>query len=219
MNVRNVALALVAAGALVAAPAAGAHVSISPSEAPAGSSGFFELTVSHGCDESPTTRLTVKMPDGITSATPEAVPGWDARVTTRTLDEPVEAGHGETVSEVVDTISWEGGPLPSDQLARFGVSVRLPESAGTTLYFPTVQECETGETRWIQIPLEGQSEEDLDEPAPAVSLVAADGAHNGGEAADDSSSGSSTLAIALGAAGLAVGLCALVLVLARRPRT
>jgi hypothetical protein len=147
----------------------------------------------------------------------------------RTLDEPVEAGHGETISEVVDTISWEGGPLPVDQLTRFGMSVKLPDDIGTTLYFPAVQECETGETRWIQIPAEGQSEADLDEPAPAVSLVATGGGNGDGGAAANGAvaapagvggteSGSSTLAIALGAAGLAAGLVALGLVLVRRPR-
>jgi len=229
MRVRKTVITLVAAGALVAVPAAGAHVTVSPGEAPSGGFSFLEFTVPHGCDDSPTTKLTVKLPDGVTSATPEAVPGWNVEKTMRTLDEPVEAGHGETISEVVDTISWEGGPLPVDQLTRFGLSVKLPEGAGTTLYFPTLQECETGETRWIQIPAEGQSEADLDEPAPAVSLVAADGGNNGsGAAADgavaasaavgDSDSGSSTLAIALGAAGLAAGLAALGLVLVTKPK-
>jgi uncharacterized protein YcnI len=229
MQVRKTALALAATGALVAVPAAGAHVTVSPAEAPAGSYSFLEFTVPHGCDESPTTSLTVQMPEGITSATPEAVPGWDVERTMRTLHEPIEAGHGETINEVVDTISWEGGPLPNDQLTRFGLSVKLPEGAGTTLYFPAVQACEAGETRWIQIPAEGQSEADLDEPAPAVSLVAADGGSGDGAAAangavaagagvDGTESGSSTLAIALGAAGLAAGLVALVLVLVRRPR-
>jgi uncharacterized protein YcnI len=228
MHVRKLVLALAAAGALVAVPAAGAHVTVSPVEAAAGSYGFFEFTVPHGCDDSPTTKLTVKLPEGITSATPEVVPGWDVAKTMRTLDEPVEAGHGETIDEVVDTISWTGGPLPIDQLTRFGLSVKLPEGAGTTLYFPTVQECESGETRWIQIPAEDGSEVDLDEPAPAVSLVAADGASGDGATAangavaasagvDETGSGSSTLAIALGAAGLAAGLLALGIVLVRRP--
>jgi uncharacterized protein YcnI len=227
MHVRATILPLAVAGALATASAAGAHVTVSPGEAPAGSYSLLEFTVPHGCDESPTTRLTVQMPEGITSATPEAVAGWEVEKTMRTLDEPIEAGHGETITEVVDTVTWQGGPLAPDQLTRFGLSVLLPD-AGTTLYFPAVQECEEGETRWIQIPAEGQSEEELEHPAPAMALVAADGDHgSGGTAAngavaapagaDTTDSGNSTLAIALGAAGLAAGLAALGLVL-RRPR-
>lgn len=238
MRLRTTVLPLVAAGALVSASAASAHVTVSPEEAPAGGYSFLEFTVPHGCDDSPTTRLTVKLPDGITSATPEAVPGWEVEKTTRTLDEPIEGAHGETISEVVDTISWSGGPLPPDQLTRFGLSVRLPDAAGTTLYFPTVQECETGETRWIQIPAEGQSGDDLAEPAPAVELTAGNGGHGGGgetaangggsgtgangvaaaPASVDGDSDSSTLALAFGTAGLAAGLAALGVVLLRRPR-
>jgi uncharacterized protein YcnI len=59
----------------------------------------------------------------------------------------------------------------------FMMSVRLPEdAAGTTLYFPTIQTCEEGETAWIQIPEEGQSEDDLESPAPAFTVTEADAA-------------------------------------------
>ena len=42
-----------------------------------------------------------------------------------------------------------------------------------TLYFPTIQTCESGETAWIEIPAEGQDPEELESPAPGVEVVAA----------------------------------------------
>jgi uncharacterized protein YcnI len=48
---------------------------------------------------------------------------------------------------------------------------------GQMLYFPVVQECEGGAVeRWIQIPAAGQSEDDLETPAPGVKLLKPTGA-------------------------------------------
>jgi uncharacterized protein YcnI len=43
----------------------------------------------------------------------------------------------------------------------------------TTLYFPVVQECETGVSRWIDIPAEGagHSHDESKSPAPGVTLL------------------------------------------------
>jgi uncharacterized protein YcnI len=46
----------------------------------------------------------------------------------------------------------------------------------TTLYFPLVQECEQGISRWIDIPAEGQAghaghDHDSKSPAPGVKLM------------------------------------------------
>jgi uncharacterized protein YcnI len=48
--------------------------------------------------------------------------------------------------------------------------VRLPATPGATLYFPVVQECEHGVTRWIEIPEPGKTSRDYKEPAPALRL-------------------------------------------------
>jgi hypothetical protein len=45
----------------------------------------------------------------------------------------------------------------------------LPATPDTTIYFPFVQRCEVGEIRWIGIPAEPG--DDLDEPAPAMTLT------------------------------------------------
>jgi uncharacterized protein YcnI len=48
--------------------------------------------------------------------------------------------------------------------------MKLPDAAAKPLYFPVIQECETGVSRWIEIPAAGQSPHDLPSPAPVVRL-------------------------------------------------
>lgn len=220
LRVAAVLAALVAP--LIWSAAAGAHVTPQDPEAPSGAYFTTAFKVGHGCDGSPTTKVELKLADGVTSVKPQPVPGWELSTTTRTLDPPIEL-HGTEITETVDTVIWEGGPLPDDQLQMFWVSMKLPEDApGTALEFPVVQTCEVGETAWIQSTVEG--EEEPESPAPIVTLTEADGGHeaddaagvDGGDAAsdDDASSGAPTalvvLALVLGAAGLAAGVAALV---------
>ena len=54
----------------------------------------------------------------------------------------------------------------------FVFRARLPDGkAGAVVYFPVVQECEAGIHRWIEIPAEGRSADDYEEPAPGVRLT------------------------------------------------
>jgi uncharacterized protein YcnI len=159
------------AGALLlagASPALG-HVTANPDQAPADSWFRTALRVSHGCEGSPTVAVRVKLPDGVLSVRPQMKPGWEISITERKLDPPIEGPHG-TVTEVVDEIAWRGGPLPDAYFDEFGLSMRLPAEQAT-LYFPTVQECEQGVHRWIEIPAGGQEWDDLEEPAPFVTLT------------------------------------------------
>lgn len=155
---------------LVAGPAF-AHVTANPAEAPAGEHARIDLRVSHGCDGSPTTAVSVQIPDTVASVTPEFIPGWTVETKTGPLAEPVEV-HGETVDEGIREVTWSGGePIPDHHFFEFGLSVRLPDAAGETLYFPVIQTCESGETAWIEVPEDGQSADELESPAPAVTLV------------------------------------------------
>ncbi len=174
----------IAALTLLAGPAF-AHVTANPGEAEAGGFARFAFRVSHGCDGSPTTALSIQIPDGMTSVKPEFIPGWEVETVIGELAEPVES-HGETITEGVREVTWAGGPpIPDDQFFEFGLSARMPDGEpGDVVYFPNVQTCEQGETAWIQIPAEGEDGHDLDEPAPGVTLVAAEDGH-GDESADD----------------------------------
>jgi uncharacterized protein YcnI len=206
---------------------AGAHISPQDPEAPSG--GYFTTAfkVGHGCDGSPTTKVAIKMGDGVTSVKPQAVPGWNLSTTTRELDPPID-NHGTQITETVDEVIWEGGSLPDDQLQMFWISMKLPEGdAGTAIAFPVVQTCETGETAWIEPIVDG--EEEPEHPAPVIVLTGAtdghsddattttsapdDGTDDGSDDGEASDSGSSNgLAIGglvLGALGLATGGAAL----------
>jgi uncharacterized protein YcnI len=171
-------LAIAVAIALTA-PAA-AHVTTSVREAPAGGFTKFELRVPHGCEgtspEADTVRVEVQIPEQIHTVTPQVVPGWDITVERVELGEPLTDGHGGEITERVATVSWEGGPLATDQLEEFGLMVRMPDLPGETMYFPTVQTCQSGEElAWIQIPT--TEHEDLDYPAPAIRLLEATEQH------------------------------------------
>lgn len=213
---RPAALAALAA-TLAIAPSAAAHVTVSPGEAAAGGYALLEFTVPHGCEESPTTSIAVKVPDGINAATPEAVPGWTVAKRMQTLDPPVDDGHGGTYAERVDTVTWTGGPLAPDQLTRFALSVRMPDAPGETLGWPVVQTCEQGETGWIEVAADGEDPEALEHPAPLVTLTAAEG--EDADAASGPSSGQVDAALGLGAGGLLLGAVGLGVALAGRRKS
>lgn len=167
---------MVCAYLLLTATPAMAHVTVSPGQATAGEHANIDVRVGHGCDGSFTTEISVQIPDTVASVTPEFLPGWSVDTTMGPLAEPVER-HGETVGEGIREVTWSGGPaIPDHLFFDFGLSVQMPDTPGETLYFPVVQTCEDGETRWIEIPAEGGDGHDLEFPAPAVELVAANAA-------------------------------------------
>lgn len=143
-------LALSAVALGFATPAA-AHIDPDPAEAQAGAALSVGFTVEHGCDGSPTVQLDMRLPDGVTDASPDPVDGWEGSIDG-------------------DVITFVGGPLPDDVEGTFSVSMTLPATPDVTIYFPFVQRCEEGEIRWIAIPAEPG--EELDEPAPAMLLTA-----------------------------------------------
>lgn len=233
---------LVFAAALVLAPAAAAHVTANPGEAPAGAFAVVSFRVPHGCEDAATTSLSVQIPAGVSSVAPQAVPGWEVSTTTGELPEPIES-EGETITEGITAVTWTGGPLDPHQYTDFGISMRMPDRPGETIWFPAIQRCGAAVTRWITIPEDGQPEPDT--PAPGVELIASTGGEHGGGGAAMEEPGAETtadepaaedeetapaaaaasddddrdaLALTLGAAGLAAGLLALGLTLSRRPR-
>ena len=224
-TIKLVSAASVAALTLALAASAAAHVTVEPTEAP--SDGFAKLifTIPHGCDGSSSTRLRVQIPRSVPSVTPGVHPSWDLSVKQGPKDKTEL--FGETITRGVSEVTWTATePLPDPFLEEFVIEVKLPKGEGETLYFPTIQECEKGQTRWIEIPEPGETEDDLESPAPAVTLVAAEeGGHGGGseeEAAeaepasaeadedeDEDSNGLAIAALIVGGLGLVVGTGAL----------
>jgi periplasmic copper chaperone A len=214
-------LLLAAFGALLVVPVAGAHVTANPAEFEAGGFTMIAFRVPHGCEESPTTSLTIRIPAGVVFVTPQRVPGWEVTTKQGKLAQPVEA-EGETLTEGVTQVTWTGGPLPVHEFTDFGISMKMPDTPGKTLYFPAVQRCSRGLTRWIQIPVAGEPEPD--EPAPGVKLVAAAAEQETPAASaetddEDELDGATIAALGLGGAGLVAGLAALFVTLRRRPQS
>lgn len=164
---------LLRVGALAAlisgvATASHAHVTLNPNEGTADNYFRTALRVGHGCKSSPTVAVRIKLPDGVLSVRPQVKPGWTITITKRLLAEPIKGPHGATVTEVVDVIEWRGGPLSDAHFDEFGLTMKLPVTPNKTLWFPTIQECEQGTHRWIEIPADGQKWNDVKEPAPFV---------------------------------------------------
>lgn len=229
---RLLATAGLAAGGIgLMSGVASAHITPLYPEGPSG--GYFTTAfkVGHGCGEEPTTKIEIKIPDGVTSVAPQPVPGWELSTTTRKLDPPIDM-EGTKLTETTDTVVWQGGSLPHDQLQMFWLSMKLPEGkAGQQVAFPIIQTCGTTSTDWIAIPKEGEPEPD--HPAAVVTLTAATEDHHGssttvkgsdepaanGEMAaskssqdDDSDSGNKVVgfvALGLAAVGVALGAAAL----------
>ena len=149
-----------------------AHAVIDGMQKPANTFQFVSVRITHGCGESPTHKVTVKLPDGLSRVSPRYKHGWSVTVNMRKLDEPVEL-HGQTMSEAVDSIVWEGGTLPDGMYDTFEFRAMMPHDEGGIYRFPTVQECDNGESiHWDEVPAEGQSPWELEEPAPFITLTA-----------------------------------------------
>ncbi len=154
---------------------AAAHVSIQEDEVVAGESAIVTFAFSHGCEGSPTTEVRIQMPESIPTVSPTINANWDVEKVTEALDAPIEGSHGEQITERVSEVIYTARtPVEDGFRDTFELSVTVPEdAAGQTIYFPTIQTCETGESAWIEIPAQDQSADDLESPAPSVVVVAA----------------------------------------------
>jgi periplasmic copper chaperone A len=147
--------ALVFLLALLAIPAlpgmAGAHVEVTPSQAPAGKKVKLALEVGHGCDGAATNSLVVQMPEGATNAKAGSVPGWKE-------------------SSTPDRMKWTGGPLADHAIGKFPFTATFYGKKGSQEVFKILQGCEGGaSTAWIQLAPEGGAEPE--NPASVLTLT------------------------------------------------
>ena len=159
-----------AAGCLALAclmPGAQAHILLETPQAPVGGAYKATLQVGHGCQGSDTTRIRVRIPDGVLNVKPQPKAGWTLELTQGRYDKP-QMLHGTAVKQGVREISWTGD-LPDAGYDEFTFHATLSSSLkpGQTLYFPVVQECKQGVSRWIDTSGSPQAE-----PAPSLKLTA-----------------------------------------------
>ena len=161
---------LPAAGIALAAfaPCAAAHIVLEEKSAPAASYYKATFMVGHGCAGSPTTAVTITIPEGVVNIKPMPKPGWNVTTRVETLAKPYEL-HGKTFTEGVTEVTWKGGPLPDANYDEFVMLTRLPDAPGHA-WFKVVQTCEQGETRWEEVPAEGKSMRDYKSPAAMLEI-------------------------------------------------
>lgn len=163
--------------ALLAAPAAQAHVVLEYEVAPAGSGYKATFQVGHGCGPSATRQIGIAVPPGVLEARPMPKAGWAIEIQREKLAEPVQR-QGRQVTERVARVTWTARSaadvLPSDEYDEFVLMAQLPGEAGT-LAWPVSQVCETGRADWTEVPKPGQSAHDLKNPAPVLQVLPASG--------------------------------------------
>lgn len=197
---------------------ASAHVSVDPNKTAANSYALLTFGVPHGCGTSGTTKVAINLPEELTDATPTVNANWTVEKVTENLTEPRKLADGTSITKRTSQIVYTAkAPLDPHMRDALVLSVKLPDAAGKTIYFPTYQTCETGNTDWIEIPKDGQSEDDLKSPAPAISITpaAAEGDHDAATAvsteqasavtSDDGSQARSWAGLVAGIAGLGLG--------------
>lgn len=146
----HILIAAVTVWLLAFAPAASAHILLE-NAAPRGD-GTVQLTFTfdHSCDDSPTTALSIGLPDGAEVVETSGPDGWIGTIG--------EAG----------TVEFNGPGIGDKSGEQFVVVASLRGSVGQTLLFPTEQRCENGDGySWTD---ESESEE---RPAPRLVATAA----------------------------------------------
>lgn len=173
MSKLNPSLSIMALATVIASPA-GAHVFLESRQAAVGAPYKAVFAVPHGCAGSATTKIRVQIPEGVIAVKPMPKAGWTVEAVKGKYATTYEF-HGQKFSEGVKEVVWSGGKLPDDNYDEFVVSTFLTSGLkpNTTLYFPVVQECEQGISRWIDIPAAGHAghSHDGQSPAPGVKLM------------------------------------------------
>jgi periplasmic copper chaperone A len=165
--------AAVIIAAISAAPAR-AHVLLDQTRpATVGADYKVVFIVPHGCQGSATIKLRVQIPEGVVVTQTEPKQGWTVDETKGKYAAEYDQG-GAKVSEGVKEVSWSGGKVPDKTREEFTIDAYLTDALkpDTSLFFPVVQECEQGTSRWIEIPPNGElHSHELKRPAPGIRLV------------------------------------------------
>jgi periplasmic copper chaperone A len=171
---RKVVFVTGAAIGALAASSATAHITLENRQAAVGTSYKAVFAVPHGCAGSATVKIRVQIPEGVIAAKPMPKPGWNLETVKGRYAADYDY-HGAKSSEGVKEVVWSGGKLPDDNYDEFVIATFLTGALkpNTTLYFPVVQECEQGVSRWIEIPAadEASHAHESKWPAPGVRLM------------------------------------------------
>lgn len=129
------------------------------------------MGIGHGCEGSATTKVTIEIPEGVHRAKPMPKAGWQIEVIKGELKTPyIATAYGKEVTEDVQKLVWSGGNLLDEHFDEFVFKAKIAVSP-QTLFFPTKQECVTGEIYWNEVPAKGKTTHDYKFPAPALKVL------------------------------------------------
>ncbi len=172
---KTIKLALpIAVAALLAPPAAQAHISLHPNTIPAGAFATIDVRVPGEQEGAYVKRVDTLFPPGFTGVDYENVPGWSAKVIETKLPTPIKED-GETIDTEVSQIvwSWTGplGRVGNGQFVELPLSLAIPATAGgQALLLKTVQTYSNGQVvHWIDPSLSAEH------PAPRINVTAKGG--------------------------------------------
>ena len=171
MNKTPFSLSVFIASLALAAPAL-SHVTLEQREGTIGAPTKLTFRVPHGCEDQPTLKVRVLIPEGFIAVKPMPKAGWTIGVSEGAYTKTHDYFHDAKLSKGAKEISWEGS-LPNEYYEEFVISgfISRDFKPDVMLYFPVVQECANGAHRWVEIPAAGKSGSDLKEPAPGIKLV------------------------------------------------
>ncbi len=216
---------VVAAGVVLVAGPASAHVSVNSSDAAQGGYAVVNFRVPTEKEDASTVELKVQLPadQPLAFVAVKPHPGWTATLTKAKLATPLESDDGP-VTEAVSVIDWKADPgakgVAPGQYDEFSVSVGpLPKAA--SMVFKAIQVySDRSQVEWIEDTPAGGAEPE--HPAPVLELaagtaevVAAAGAAStppaatAADNADAASKGAVLAALVIGGLGLVAGLAGL----------
>lgn len=227
MSRKRFALPVAAAGILLAALPASAHVTVHSTDAVSGGDDAEIVFRVPNEENTPTTKVEIALPvdKPIAGVYAEAKPGWTFAVKTTKLSTPIKTDDG-TITSVVTDVTWTAtaGGTPTGGYDDFTLAAgHLPDT--DSIEFKAVQTYKDGDVvRWIE------SGSDAEHPAPVLSLGAATSdepsatpsvsvSASAAPAATKTSSDSDSTGKALGGAGLGVAVVAALLALAALVRS
>ncbi|MHC9043238.1 YcnI family protein [Microbacterium saperdae] len=160
---------------LAGASAASAHVSVSSSSTEPGAWAVLSFRAPTESATASAVKFDIRLPEDtpFTSVRIEPNAGWTAELVETELAEPVDDGHGNSITRAVTQIVWtaDAGGLAPGEFGVFNVSVG-PLPASGTLFFPVVQNYSDGtEVGWVQQAADGEAEPE--HPAPKITIAAA----------------------------------------------
>ncbi len=151
--------------------AAFAHATLETGEAHQAGTYKGVMRIGHGCEGEASLKVRIQIPEGVIAVKPMPKAGWTLEIVKGPYEKEYDY-YGTKLTEGVKELVWTG-ELPDEYYDEFVFRGMITDTfaVGSTVYFPTVQECATKAERWIEIPAEGQDPDSLEGPAPGVKVV------------------------------------------------